>query len=457
MAITWKSRELVRLEQARAVNEFGKACRKDIDRMQQTLPRGGGVQQAIDDRHVEFVRQSFTALRESYLRAYDREGVALTVKDVEEIVDEMRKQVHSLFQGRMELEPRSVGIGFRENLDQVVSEQRHELILAMKRAELERDLQKRAKPAPEVRAAPANQPAPARAPLRVFLCSTYADLVKERELVLDAVRRLELPHHAMEFFGARPEQPIETCLDEVRKSDMVVVVIGHRYGSLVPDREISYSQAEYEEAYRLQRPVLVYFRHGTAEPNAQDAEQQRRLNEFKALLSSRHTVATFEDGQRLSVLVVTDIPRVLTKATQSQPVPVAAVPAASDDSKRPFRTVITLIIRKLERLLEQDLVALFMQANRGRWPGHLEVAPENLHSCIQRAQEFDPDLYEQLNHLDTQLLDPARLMLGRMTQKASDRWAEHPEELATLEAEFKGVASNALDHARAALEHLDKL
>ncbi len=46
--------------------------------------------------------------------------------------------------------------------------------------------------------------------LTVFLCSTYSDLLEERSNVIDAISRLKLQHESMEFFGARPNQPIET-------------------------------------------------------------------------------------------------------------------------------------------------------------------------------------------------------------------------------------------------------
>src|ERR1700731_7622 len=61
--------------------------------------------------------------------------------------------------------------------------------------------------------------------LTIFLCSTFADLAEERQAVLDAVRKLQLQHDSMEFFGARPGAPIETCLAEVRKSDILVVIV----------------------------------------------------------------------------------------------------------------------------------------------------------------------------------------------------------------------------------------
>jgi hypothetical protein len=97
-------------------------------------------------------------------------------------------------------------------------------------------------------------------PCRGFIgvCSTFSDLSQEREAVLDAIRRLKLQHDSMEFLGARAEQPIEICLEEVRASDVLVVIVSHRYGSIVPELGISYSEAEYSEGFRLRKPCLVY-------------------------------------------------------------------------------------------------------------------------------------------------------------------------------------------------------
>ena len=96
--------------------------------------------------------------------------------------------------------------------------------------------------------------------LTVFLCSTQADLGPERVAVLTAVRRLQLQHDAMEFFGAREGRPLETCLEEVRKADILVVVIGHRYGTFVPGQQISYTEAEDQEGHGLREPCLVHIR-----------------------------------------------------------------------------------------------------------------------------------------------------------------------------------------------------
>src|SRR6202161_3095849 len=78
------------------------------------------------------------------------------------------------------------------------------------------------------------------APFTVFLCSTFDDLEQEREAVLDAILRVQQRHNAMEFFGARPGRPLDVCLEEVRRSDLLVVIVGEKYGSLPPGMGISF-------------------------------------------------------------------------------------------------------------------------------------------------------------------------------------------------------------------------
>lgn len=157
--------------------------------------------------------------------------------------------------------------------------------------------------------------------IAVFVCGTYADLSVERGAVLDTLQRLQLRHLSMEFFGARPERPIETCLAEVQKSDVLVVIVGDCYGTLVPGMQISFSEAEYEEARRLNKPCFVYIRqHEKTQHAISDTEvvKVQSLNRWKTTLGSQHTTATFQDGTDLAVQVAVDLGRWLTKVEMSE-------------------------------------------------------------------------------------------------------------------------------------------
>jgi hypothetical protein len=150
-------------------------------------------------------------------------------------------------------------------------------------------------------------------PLHVFVCGTYSDLSAERGAVLDALQQLQVMHQSMEFFGARPERPIETCLGEVRRSQLLVVIVGQRYGSLVPGLGISYSEAEYEEAVRLSIPCLIYLQDAVSitSENADDASKALMLERWKRTLRERHTYAEFKQASQLALRVAIDVPRAI--------------------------------------------------------------------------------------------------------------------------------------------------
>jgi hypothetical protein len=115
----------------------------------------------------------------------------------------------------------------------------------------------------------------------------------------------------MELFGARPQRPLQTCLDEVRRSRIVVVIVGHRYGTLVPGLEMSFSEAEYQEAFRLNLECLVYFSAASEYPDEEDAQKALLLKQWKRTLSDRHTPAYFPDANKLALQVVIDVGRTI--------------------------------------------------------------------------------------------------------------------------------------------------
>jgi len=119
----------------------------------------------------------------------------------------------------------------------------------------------------------------------------------------------------MEFFGARHTRAIDTCLEEVRRSDIIVVVVGHRYGTIVPELGISYSEAEYRSAFEQNKPCLVYMRDENVPilPKfvERDPERARLLEDWTRWLNERHTVPRFRDASTLAVQVAADLGRTL--------------------------------------------------------------------------------------------------------------------------------------------------
>jgi len=87
--------------------------------------------------------------------------------------------------------------------------------------------------------------------LKVFLSSTFKDLIAERQTVEAAIQRMSAQYIGMEHFGSFAEEPLSRCLRKVRSADVLILVLGHEYG-FIPKRScISMVEAEYREAIRI--------------------------------------------------------------------------------------------------------------------------------------------------------------------------------------------------------------
>lgn len=139
--------------------------------------------------------------------------------------------------------------------------------------------------------------------MKIFLSSTFRDLIRERKAVLDALQRRQQSFAAMEYFLATPKTPLATCLDELGKSDVVVIVVGRRSGSLLTDGSMTYTLAEFKQARHNRQPILGFikdrWRNDETSPDKVDA-----LNCLKAGVESLATTTTFTTADNLALKVV---------------------------------------------------------------------------------------------------------------------------------------------------------
>ncbi|WP_158289590.1 DUF4062 domain-containing protein [Paenibacillus flagellatus] len=97
--------------------------------------------------------------------------------------------------------------------------------------------------------------------LRVFISSTIRDLHFVRAdlagQIESALGHRAVTSESIEFDFTGSGSIVDSCLDEIAKSDVYLLVIGERYGSIVPEWGISITHAEYRHAVALRKPVLV--------------------------------------------------------------------------------------------------------------------------------------------------------------------------------------------------------
>jgi hypothetical protein len=90
--------------------------------------------------------------------------------------------------------------------------------------------------------------------LQVFISSTFKDLIEERQAAVEAV--IEAGHipAGMELFKAGDETQKETIQRWIQDSDVYLLLLGGRYGSIEPSTQKSYTQWEYEYAGEIGKP-----------------------------------------------------------------------------------------------------------------------------------------------------------------------------------------------------------
>jgi len=128
---------------------------------------------------------------------------------------------------------------------------------------------------------------------RVFISST-GDLRAERDAVENALSELEINAERFEAWPATPNAPVDECLLKVRGSDVFILLLGFKYGSISPEG-ISATHSEYRKAQEIRLPILAFILDYMKPEDA----QQRFIEEVR-----KDTFAPrVESRDRLSKLV----------------------------------------------------------------------------------------------------------------------------------------------------------
>lgn len=93
--------------------------------------------------------------------------------------------------------------------------------------------------------------------LQVFVSSTYTDLIEERQAAVQAI--LDAGHipAGMELFKAGNESQLKTIYKWIDESDVYMLILGGRYGSIEEKSGKSYTQLEYEYVLGKNIPVFA--------------------------------------------------------------------------------------------------------------------------------------------------------------------------------------------------------
>ena len=128
--------------------------------------------------------------------------------------------------------------------------------------------------------------------LQVFVSSTYSDLREERQAAVEAILVAGHIPAGMELFTAGDESQMEAIKQWIDESDVYLLILGGRYGSIEPTSRRSYTRLEYEYALKLGKPMFACV--------VNEQAQERRVREMGSLAIEAGDPAGLREFRALS-------------------------------------------------------------------------------------------------------------------------------------------------------------
>lgn len=137
--------------------------------------------------------------------------------------------------------------------------------------------------------------------MKIFISSLIGGFEDLRAAARSAIVALRHEPVVAEDFGAKATSPQIACLQGVRSADLVVLILGARYGYVQGSSGVSPTHEEYLEA-RARKPILIFVQ----EDVEREEEQSKFIDEVSAW-DAGHFRASFRTADQLRDLVTRGI------------------------------------------------------------------------------------------------------------------------------------------------------
>ena len=147
--------------------------------------------------------------------------------------------------------------------------------------------------------------------LSIFISSISIDFDEERTALMNEIISLQDLFIGMEFFGSDSKRPADYCIEQVKRSDLYVGLIGTGLGSIDKVQNLSFTQIEYNAA-QGHIPCLIYL---SANSLGEDKKIKENINDkqkqFIKDLRDNHVVPIFRTVEELKLLFLKDFIKLL--------------------------------------------------------------------------------------------------------------------------------------------------
>ena len=145
---------------------------------------------------------------------------------------------------------------------------------------------------------------------KIYISSTYSDLVEHRQQVYDILRKMRYDVMAMEDYVATDERPLDKCLADVASCDLYIGIFAWRYGYIPPSLERSITELEYQQAGESGLERLIFLLDADAPWPRSKMEKGAGGEKIEALrgeFMTAHIVQFFKSPEELAGQVATSV------------------------------------------------------------------------------------------------------------------------------------------------------
>lgn len=142
---------------------------------------------------------------------------------------------------------------------------------------------------------------------QIFISSTYADLIEERDAVRNVILEMYQFPIGMEMFSADDEDQWAVIKDAIDSSDYYVIIVGRKYGSIIEngdDASMSYTEKEFRYAQSTEIPILSFVIKDDAQRNGNqveaDPDKMQKLKAFTDYVKTGRLVSFWSNKDELA-------------------------------------------------------------------------------------------------------------------------------------------------------------
>ena len=145
---------------------------------------------------------------------------------------------------------------------------------------------------------------------QIFVSSTYTDLTFERQAAVEAILKAGHIPAGMELFTATNQSQLTIIQKWIDESDIYMLILGGRYGSIEPKSGLSYTELEYDYALQKGKPLFAVViqddaleqKVKTVGSSVLEGENPQKLKEFKEKVL-KYMSSFFEDNKDIKLAI----------------------------------------------------------------------------------------------------------------------------------------------------------